>query len=138
MGRRPLSHILLDTHTWAWALTATQRLSPKALAAIERAETVSISAITLYEVGQKARLGKWPVMAELVPQLVSIAARQEARLVSVTPDITVLAAGFDWSHRDPFDRLIAATAILLGGLLVSADETFDELAEIPDWPGRLW
>lgn len=106
--------------------------------AIEQAETVSISVITLYEVGQKARLGKWPAMEPLVSHLVAIADRQGARLSIISPDISVLAAGFDWLHRDPFDRLIAATAILEGIVLVSADDKFDDLEMLPGWPGRIW
>lgn len=133
-----MNHILLDTHTWAWSLTAPGHLSRPALQAIEQAETVSLSAITLYEVGQKVRLGKWPAMVPLVSRLVAIADAQHARLLGVSPDISVLAAGFDWAHRDPFDRLIAATALAENIVLVSADDTFDDLARMPGWPGRVW
>jgi PIN domain nuclease of toxin-antitoxin system len=133
-----LSHILLDTHTWAWSLTAPRQLSPRALAAMEQAETVSISAITLYEVGQKVRLGKWPEMVPLVPSLVAVADSQDARLLSISAEIGVLASAFEWAHRDPFDRLIAATAISEGMVLVSADEKFDDLMSERNWPGRVW
>ena len=33
----------------------------------------------------------------------------------------LLAGGFDAEHRDPFDRIIAAQAIVEGALLVTAD-----------------
>jgi PIN domain nuclease of toxin-antitoxin system len=33
----------------------------------------------------------------------------------------------NWSHRDPFDRMIAATALSGGDILISADTTFDSL-----------
>jgi PIN domain nuclease of toxin-antitoxin system len=133
-----LRHILLDTHIWAWSLTARHRLSTRLLTTFDEAETISISAITLYEVGQKARLGKWPEMEPLVSGLVDLATRQGARLVNISPDICVAAAALDWVHRDPFDRLIAATAMTEKLTLLSVDSAFDQLASRPNWPGRVW
>ena len=43
-----------------------------------------------------------------------------------------------WSHRDPFDRMIAATAIALGCPLISKDAAFDGLCGVPEWQGRIW
>ena len=40
----------------------------------------------------------------------------------------------DWAHRDPFDRLIAATALSEGGMLASKDAAFDELEGL----NRIW
>jgi PIN domain nuclease of toxin-antitoxin system len=48
------------------------------------------------------------------------------------------AALIDWPHRDPFDRLIAATAIEIGVPLASAEALFDEVGPSPDWRGRIW
>jgi PIN domain nuclease of toxin-antitoxin system len=38
----------------------------------------------------------------------------------------------DWSHGDPFDRLLAATSAQLALPLVSADPVFDQIAT------RIW
>jgi PIN domain nuclease of toxin-antitoxin system len=59
------------------------RLSAPAIAAIEQAETVSISAISLFEIGQKVRLGKWPEMAPFL-RLISLAQEQGGRLMEVS------------------------------------------------------
>lgn len=133
-----MKHILLDTHTWTWSLTADARLSVIATEAIERAETVSISAISLFEIGQKVRLGKWPEMEPFLPRLVGLADEQGGRLVEVSAEASLLAATLEWAHRDPFDRFIAATAITRGLTLVSADTAFDALVSEPSWPGRVW
>jgi PIN domain nuclease of toxin-antitoxin system len=42
-----------------------------------------------------------------------------------------------WDHRDPFDRIIAATAITRGLVLVSTDAAFNALG-MPKWPGLVW
>jgi PIN domain nuclease of toxin-antitoxin system len=114
------------------------RLSAPAIAAIEQAETVSISAISLFEIGQKVRLGKWPEMAPFLDRLISLAQEQGGRLMEVSPEASLLAATMTWDHRDPFDRIIAATAITRGLVLVSTDAAFNALAGMPKWPGLVW
>jgi PIN domain nuclease of toxin-antitoxin system len=109
-----VKHLLLDTHAWAWSMTGDARLSAAAIAAMEQAETVSISAISLFEIGQKVRLGKWTEMAPFLDRLISLAEEQGGRLVEVSPEASLLAATMEWDHRDPFDRIIAATAITRG------------------------
>jgi len=133
-----VKHILLDTHAWAWSLTADARLSTAAITAMEHADTVSISAISLFEIGQKVRLGKWPEMAPFLDRLIAVAEEQGGRLVEVSPQASLLAATMAWDHRDPFDRIIAATAITKGLMLVSADATFNTLAGTAKWPGLIW
>jgi PIN domain nuclease of toxin-antitoxin system len=58
--------------------------------------------------------------------------------VQVGPDVSLLAASMVWKHRDPFDRIIAATAITRGLTLVSADAAFNELTGVVKWPGLVW
>jgi PIN domain nuclease of toxin-antitoxin system len=133
-----LSHILLDTHAWAWSIWQDPRLSMDAIAAIRSAQSVAISTISVYEIGQKMRLGKWPEMIPAFAHLEAIATRQGAVFVPVTLDISEKASTLKWPHRDPFDRLIAATAMVTGTMLISADAEFDGLHPEPDWPGRIW
>lgn len=133
-----MKHILLDTHAWAWSMTADARLSATAIAAMEQAETVSISAISLFEIGQKVRLGKWPEMAPFLNRLIPLAEEQGGRLIEVSPEASLLASTMEWDHRDPFDRIIAATAITRGLALVSTDAAFSALTEMPRWPGLVW
>jgi PIN domain nuclease of toxin-antitoxin system len=105
---------------------------------MEEAETVSISAISLFEIGQKVRLGKWPEMEPFLSKLIGLAHEQGGRLVETSAEASLLAATLDWAHRDPFDRFIAATAITRELPLISADTAFDALAPEPSWPGRYW
>ena len=82
---------------------------------------------SLYEIRQKVRLGKWPEMERHSSVLIDLLDRQGVASIPVDADISQLAGVLDWQHRDPFDRLIAATAIHLEVRLVSADEIFDQL-----------
>lgn len=130
--------VLLDTHAWAWSLSGDERLSEKAIAMIEQAEGVFVSPITFFEIGQKVRIGKWPEMEPFVPRLANLLGEQGGRIAALAPEICLQAAVMDWTHRDPFDRILAATAISLDMPLISADSAFDGLADHQGWIARLW
>ena len=130
--------LLLDTHAWAWSLTGDSRLSPAAIQAMQSADSVAVSVISLYEIGQKVRLGKWPEMVLFQDRLIALADRQGARFLPLSPEASLMAATLEWDHRDPFDRIIGSTALTAGLRLVSADPCFDTLRERKDWPGRIW
>lgn len=55
-----------------------------------------------------------------------------------TLEMAALSGGMDWSHKDPFDRMIAATAMELACPLISKDPAFDQLEGSPGWIGRIW
>ncbi len=77
-------------------------------------------------------------MEPYAEHLLDIVSRQGATAVALTAEISDLACALDWNHRDPFDRMIAATAIQLKLPLISADAAFDQLSGRADWPGRIW
>lgn len=126
---------LLDTHAWVWSLGATRNLSSGAREAVLSGQSLAISAVSLYEVAGKARLGKWPEAAALGPDLIGTATRQGVGVLPVQPEVALRAGLLDWPHRDPFDRLIAATAQVMGLPLVSKDAAFDS---VPGGLTRVW
>ena len=130
-----MSAVLLDTHAWIWGLMDSARLGSAAKAAISRADTVQVSPISVYEVVRKARLGKWP---EIVPHIDALVAEGQTLTAPFSRAIAARAGVLDWRHRDPFDRLIASTAIELGCALVSKDAEFDGLDGTPGWLERIW
>jgi PIN domain nuclease of toxin-antitoxin system len=132
MGRRSVTAVLLDTHAWAWSLTGSDRLSRPALAAIDEADTVLVSPISFFEIAQKVRLGKWPEMEPFVDRLPALLVQQGGAVADFDPAICITAGTMGWDHRDPFDRLLAATAMEGNLPLVSADRVFDGIVT------RLW
>jgi PIN domain nuclease of toxin-antitoxin system len=126
--------VLLDTHAWVWSLTGDARLSAKAAALITQADSVLVSPISFFEIGQKVRIGKWPEMEPFVNDLPNLLVEQGGRVAALAPAICAKGATLIWEHRDPFDRLIAASALELGIPLISADEVFDTLSAL----NRFW
>lgn len=135
MGAGALSAVLLDTHAWVWGHMDSRRFGESARATIQQSDLVYVSPISVHEVTQKVRLGRWP---EITPHIGSLVADEQAVSAPFSREIAARAGLLDWAHRDPFDRLIAATAIEVGCPLVSKDEEFDELRRTPGWPGRIW
>ena len=129
--------MLLDTHALVWALIAPEALTEAASRALGGTGQRCLSAASLYEIVYKARLGKWPDVVPLV------AFDFERRLVEdgfeiipATGAIMQRAGALDWQHRDPFDRVIVATALVRGLPVVSRDEALDGNGS-PDWR-RIW
>lgn len=126
--------VLLDTHAWAWAIDDAPRLTPRAIRAIEAADRVHVASVTFYEIGQKVRLGKWPEMAGYIHRLQDFAAEQDIIVLPLNAEIAQLAGLLDWPHRDPFDRILAATALQGGMDIISADTVFDAVQGLR----RVW
>ena len=126
--------LLLDTRTFLWWLAGSGRLSADARAAIEDdANDVLVSAATAWEIATKHRLGKLP-QAELVAQDVPGAiAGQGFAALPITVDDAQRAGQLPGPHRDPFDRMLIAQAVVHGLALVSTEAVFDGYGV-----NRLW
>lgn len=106
--------LLLDAHALLWWLGTEEQLSRAAHRAIETAEEPLIGAGTLVEIAVKRSIGKldidsdWPEQARADGfGVLAIGWRHVARLQDLPyPEV----AGRH--HRDPFDRLLAAQALV--------------------------
>jgi PIN domain nuclease of toxin-antitoxin system len=119
--------LLLDTHTLVWFYLTSSNLSAAARTAIEDpANTVMVSAASYWEVAIKLALQR-PILS--VPFAVFV---QEAifdngfTVLPAEPRHCERTISLPFHHRDPFDRLIAAQALVEGVPLVSVDVVFDQ------------
>jgi PIN domain nuclease of toxin-antitoxin system len=113
-------------------LTDDRRVSARAREEIAKADTILVSAITFFEIAQKARLGKWPEMSAYMDRLPDLLEKQRAVAASLEAADCVLAGTMEWPHRDPFNRLLAASALRRRVAIVSADPIFDAVV------ARVW
>jgi PIN domain nuclease of toxin-antitoxin system len=117
--------LLLDTHALLWFLAGSGQLSPAALTAInDPANERWLSPISLLEIAIKVRINKLRLTA---PFGVLFPAQLTANRIELWPISAAHAAALTTlplHHRDPFDRLVAATALVEGLTLVSADPAF--------------
>jgi PIN domain nuclease of toxin-antitoxin system len=112
--------ILLDTHIFIWAVTDDPRLTSAARALIEAADSVYVSAASIWEIAIKSALGKIDADAEEMAQAIKESGFVE---LSVSPPHAVQVARLPLlnSHKDPFDRLLVAQSMTEPLVLLSAD-----------------
>ena len=115
--------ILLDTHVLVWLTVEPARLSKQASSAIRRASRaggIAISAITLWELGWLASHGRLQVIGTIEAYLEEVSSRVAVH--PITPKVAALANQFPLDYSsDPCDRLIGATALAEGMVLVTKD-----------------
>ena len=123
--------LLLDSHAVHWWLAGSPGLSAVARDLIlDAANPVLVSAASIYEIELKAGRGR----VSLPPQELRAALRRNAvEELAITHDHAEYAAQLDWAHRDPWDRLLAAQALLESCALVSIDKVFDRVAVDRRW-----
>ena len=126
---------LLDTHVLLWWIAGDSRLTRaqrRILAAASSDAPLLVADISLWEVATLVDLGRVELDLPVRDWLEKATALPLVRRVSVTPAIAAetmsLPAGF---HRDPADRLIVATARVLGARLLTSDRRIIESRAVP-------
>lgn len=133
MGSRAL--ILLDTHAWVWWVAEPERLPRPARdaiqARIEAGEALRVSAISTWEVAMLVERGRLELRLDVEAWVARSEAAPEIEFVPVDSRIALRAVLLeDFAHRDPADRIIAATALRLDAALVTADTRLHSYAPL--------
>lgn len=111
--------LLPDTHAALWLLGGDDRLSRRADSLLTDASNeVLLSSAVVWEVAIKRSLNKLDAPTGFAGLLLDAGAAP----LAVSADHAEAVAELPWHHRDPFDRLLVAQAMLEGATLVSSDE----------------
>lgn len=128
-----LVRLLLDTHALLWFFYEPRSLSARATDVISSTENeVFVSAVSAFEIANRTRIGKLdaPVLANNFDDIV---ASRGFLPLSLTSSQARLAGILPGAHRDPFDRIIAAQALLASLTVVSSDAAFDSFGVQRYW-----
>lgn len=126
--------LLLDTHAFLWWIAGDQRLPVRVRRAIRNERNAKfVSAASAWEITTKYRLGKLPEASELAPSVADAIAGEGFAELAITVADGARAGALPELHRDPFDRILIAQAILNDLTLVSRDSLFDRYGV-----QRLW
>ena len=116
---------LIDTHVCLWAISDSDKLSNNVAEILSNPNNeIYISKISLFEIVIKIRVGKLPDFKVTIPELIKSILETGFKLLPIETDHFASYALFEFSdqHRDPFDRLILATAKFEELNLITKDE----------------
>ena len=114
--------ILIDTQCWLWLCASPERLSGSTLARLADARTERLlSAASVWEIVIKHALGKLRLPArprDFVPTRLEVT---QTEILEISGGHALRIADLPDHHRDPFDRMIVAQALMEGLPLLTAD-----------------
>lgn len=114
---------LLDTHALLWMLTESSRLGRDAAGIVrDRRSRLVVSTVSAWEIATKHRLGKLPQADAVIGGYARHLDRLGVTRLPLAEDHALLAGSLDWTHRDPFDRMLAAQAMIESMTLITDDE----------------
>lgn len=115
-----MNGLLLDTHVALWLAGDPERLSPDAAAAVASADELLLASPSWYELAWLHRAGRVRSRTPLRAWLDVVAVG--LRTLPMTPAVAARAVSLpDTFPKDPFDRMIFATAVEHGLNLVTGD-----------------
>jgi len=117
--------VLLDTHALVWALGEPGRLSSRARATIaDQATVVFVSVTSAWELAILQSLDRVRLDLPLATLFTDGLAAMRFHLLPIRLPHVAGVAELPRHHRDPFDRLLIATALVERLKVVSADRAF--------------
>src|SRR5260370_34484724 len=128
--------LLLDTYTLLWFLAGSSQLSATALTAInDPANELWLSPISLLEIAIKVRINKLRLVIPFGGLFPAQLTGNRIGLWSIEATHCAALTTLPLHHRHPFDRLIAAAAVVDGLTLISADAIFGQHCITKLWEG---
>ena len=112
--------VLLDTHVLVWAATTPEQLGAD-LTVIEDADRRIVSAVCVWELAIKQRLGKLSLGSDVRTWVRRVTSELVLDHLPVTADHAAAVEHLPDVHRDPFDRLLVAQAVAEGAVLLTSD-----------------
>jgi PIN domain nuclease of toxin-antitoxin system len=117
-------NLLLDTHVWIWSQLKPERLSTRARDAVtDPANMLALSPVSVWEallLAEKRRLDLAPDPWSWIRMALATKPLKE---VPLTHEIALRSRSVRLGHDDPADRFIAASAMVHGLTLVTADRS---------------
>ncbi len=114
--------LLLDTHVWIWSVGEQSRLAGIVAAELQNPlNEVWLSPISTWELFNLARKKRVSLNADPATWVREALSRFPYKEASMNHAVALESHKVDLPHRDPADRILAATAIVYQLTLVTAD-----------------
>ena len=114
--------LLLDTHIWIWQATEPDRLKTRVAAAIENeTNELWLSPVSIWELILLVRKGRIELDDDVETWISRALAQVTVHEAPLTNEVALEVSRFRFSHKDPADHFIAASAKVFDLTLVTAD-----------------
>lgn len=126
--------LLLDTHAFLWFVLDSPQLSTSARAlTADPANDVLVSPATCWEIAIKVSLNKLDLHTSFEDFMTRAIEGSQLELLPITTRHLSVVSRMPFHHRDPFDRLIIAQAVVENIGIVSVDPAFDSYGIARFW-----
>jgi PIN domain nuclease of toxin-antitoxin system len=117
---------LLDTHTLIWLIEASSRISPQIKQALSSSENaIYLSSASLWEIAIKTSLGKLSLKSPF-EKLLNDLNSTDITILQIENDYLKQLTALPEIHKDPFDRLLVATALAEDLTIITTDENIQK------------
>ncbi len=126
--------LLLDTHALLWFLLNDEKLSRNAKSIIaDSSNAIFVSPASYWEIAIKISLGKYLLNQPFADFIEQELTKNEFSILPITIQHAAIVCTLPFHHRDPFDRLLIAQAIVDNIPMLSNDTAFDKYSVKRIW-----
>ncbi len=126
------ANLLLDTCAWLDAFAA-----PELRKLLASEQTVHVSAISLVEIARKEAKGDLVFGMSLTKWFQLALPTGRVKALEITPEVSIDATRLpDWSHKDPANQIIVATARVHGLKILTSDVKILKYPHVTSLPSR--
>lgn len=123
--------VVLDTHIWFWWIAKEfERFPSLWLDVIESADQVAVSPVSCYEIVLANQRGRLALPCNPAEWLHDALTPAGIELLPISAAIAIRAVMLSPIHKDPFDRIIIASALEHQAGLASVDSLFPRYPEL--------
>jgi PIN domain nuclease of toxin-antitoxin system len=125
--------VVLDTSALLYWTLDPKKLSPAARQAIDGADYLLISSISVWEIALKVKRGKLEIPLMIDEFVEKLKKLEKLEILSVDVQTWLDNLALKWAHRDPADRTIVAIAQRYSCPLVASDRVIADF-----YAGTIW
>jgi PIN domain nuclease of toxin-antitoxin system len=114
---------LLDTHIWLWSAMQPERLSRRVARALADQENeLWLSPISVWELTLLCRKGRFRLQPDIPTWVANSISQLHLTEAPLTVEVPLAMSSLSFSHADPADQFLVASAKVFGLILITADE----------------
>ena len=123
--------LLLDTHVWLWSALQPDRITARVARELASPDNeLWLSAVSVWELTILLQKGRLRITEDISAWVAKSMADLEMTEAPFTVEVALALSSIAFSHGDPADRFIAATAKVFDLTLITSDERLLHLPEI--------